>query len=310
MSEQAPTQLGELAEDDPRLQPGARSPRRVERIIAVSLLISIAGFVGLAILYSLGGQPQAEGSLLGVGLFALGFASTAWGKYLMPRGPFVEARHQMSSPERERREFAGAFLRGGRSINRRSALGKLMGLAAAAFGAVLIFPLRSLGPQPKKILDATDWRPGSRLVRDNGRPVKVGDLDVGGILTVFPEDIFRGGGPSDTQLQVDMTVLLRVATQPVVTQPGRETWSPHGYLAFSKMCTHAGCPVGLYEEETQQLMCPCHQSLFDILDGAKPVFGPAPRPLPQLPLMVDQSGHLRAQRGYDEPVGPGFWERM
>lgn len=310
MSEQAPRPLGELSEDDPRLEPGAKNPRRVERIIALSILISIAGFVGLAILYSLGGQPQAEGTLLGVGLFSLGFASTAWGKYLMPRGPFVEARHKMSSSEQERKDFSSAFLRGGRTINRRSMLGKLMGLAAAAFGVVIIFPLRSLGPQPKKLLDTTDWRPGSRLVRNNGRPVNVDTLDVGGILTVFPEDIFRGGGPSDTQLQVDMTVLLRVADAPVTTKPGRETWSPHGYLAFSKMCTHAGCPVGLYEEETQQLMCPCHQSLFDILDGAQPVFGPAPRPLPQLPLMADDSGFLRAQRGYDEPVGPGFWERM
>lgn len=310
MSEQEPRPLAELAEDDPRLQPGAHNPRRVERIIAVSILVSIAGFVGLAILYSLGGQPQAEGSLLAVGLFSLGFASTAWAKYLMPKGPFVEARHPMSSSEGERKEFAGAFLRGGRSINRRSMLGKLMGLAAAAFAAVAIFPLRSLGPNPKKILDHSDWRAGSRVVRDDGRPVNVGTLDVGGILTVFPEDIFQGGGPSDTQLQVDMTVLLRVATSPIVTRPGRESWSPHGYLAFSKMCTHAGCPVGLYEQQTQQLLCPCHQSLFNILNGAEPVFGPAPRPLPQLPLMVDDSGDLRAQRGYDEPVGPGFWERM
>jgi ubiquinol-cytochrome c reductase iron-sulfur subunit len=310
VSEHTPGPLAELTEDDPRLQPGARHPRRVERIIAISIVISIAGFVGLAILYSLGGQPQAEGTLLGVGLLALGFASIAWGKYLMPRGPFVEARHQMASPEPERKEFAVAFLRGGRSINRRSMLGKLMGLAAAAFGVVLIFPLRSLGPDPKKILDTTDWQPGSRVVRENGRPVKIDTLEVGGILTVFPESIFHGGGPTDTQLQVDMTVLLRVATSPIVTQPGRETWSPHGYLAFSKMCTHAGCPVGLYETETQQLLCPCHQSLFDILDGAKPVFGPAPRPLPQLPLMADSSGYLLAQRGYDEPVGPGFWERM
>lgn len=310
MSEQGPSSLTELEEDDPRLQPGARNPKHVERVIALSLLISVAGFVGLAILYSLGGQPQAEGTLLGVGLFSLGFASTAWGKYLMPRGPFVEARHEMSSPEPERKEFARAFLRGGRPVNRRSMLGKLMGLAAAAFGAVILFPLRSLGPNPKKILDHTDWRPGSRVVNNNGRPVRIDTLEVGGILTVFPEDIFKNGGPTDTQLQVDMTVLVRVATTPIVTQPGRETWSPHGYLAFSKMCTHAGCPVGLYEEETQQLMCPCHQSLFDILDGARPVFGPAPRPLPQLPLMVDSSGYFLAQRGYDEPVGPGFWERM
>ncbi|MGH7735831.1 MAG: ubiquinol-cytochrome c reductase iron-sulfur subunit, partial [Gemmatimonadales bacterium] len=84
---------------------------------------------------------------------------------------------------------------------------------------------------------------------------------------------------------------------------------PQGYVAYSKLCTHAGCPVGLYQDNTQQLVCPCHQSMFDVLKGAQQTFGPAPRPLPQLPLMVDAEGFLRAQRGYHEPVGPGFWER-
>ncbi|MGH6876918.1 MAG: ubiquinol-cytochrome c reductase iron-sulfur subunit, partial [Rhizomicrobium sp.] len=98
-------------------------------------------------------------------------------------------------------------------------------------------------------------------------------------------------------------------TADIVTLPGRETWGPKGYLAYSKMCTHAGCPVGLYEEVTQQLLCPCHQSLFNVKTGANPVFGPAPRPLPQLPLRIDSAGFLVAQAGYDQPVGPGFWER-
>jgi ubiquinol-cytochrome c reductase iron-sulfur subunit len=119
---------------------------------------------------------------------------------------------------------------------------------------------------------------------------------------VFPEDDIGG---ADSQ-----TILIRPAlTALPATRPGRDNWGPAGYLAYSKVCTHAGCPVGLYQEETQQLLCPCHQSLFDVLDGAEPVFGPAPRPLPQLPLYVDQHGVLRAQADYDEPIGPGFWER-
>ena len=96
---------------------------------------------------------------------------------------------------------------------------------------------------------------------------------------------------------------------PITTKPGRETWGPAGYVAYSKVCTHAGCPVGLYEQLTQQLLCPCHQSLFNVREGAQPIFGPAPRPLAQLPLYVDGAGYLRAQTGYDEPIGPGFWER-
>jgi ubiquinol-cytochrome c reductase iron-sulfur subunit len=104
-------------------------------------------------------------------------------------------------------------------------------------------------------------------------------------------------------------LLIHAADSAVVTRAGRETWSPMGYLAFSKVCTHAGCPVGLYEHKTRQLLCPCHQSLFDVARGAKPVFGPAPRALPQLPLAVDVDGYLIAQRDFLEPVGPTYWSR-
>jgi ubiquinol-cytochrome c reductase iron-sulfur subunit len=165
----------------------------------------------------------------------------------------------------------------------------------------LIFPIRSLGPNPGTSLDHTAWGPGARAVDADGNPVKVGDLAVGGVVTVFPE-----GHAGDATAQ---TLLVRASDSPIVTRPGRETWSPQGCLAFSKVCTHAGCPVGLYEHRTQQLLCPCHQSLFDVLRGAKPVFGPAPRSLPQLPIMVDGEGYIVAQRDYLEPVGPTFWSR-
>ena len=94
-----------------------------------------------------------------------------------------------------------------------------------------------------------------------------------------------------------------------MTQPGRETWGPAGYIAYSKVCTHLGCPVGLYEQELELLVCPCHQSMFNVRNGAVPQFGPAPRPLPQLALMFNDDGFLVAQGPYDQPVGPGFWER-
>ena len=185
---------------------------------------------------------------------------------------------------------------------RRGFLGGLLGLGAALMGVVLAFPLlRSLGPKPGKTLFVTDGTRGAHLVDINGRRVRVADLEVGGALTVFPEG-FVGNA-------VDQTMLVRAGSTDIATKPGRETWGPRGYLAYSKVCTHAGCPVGLYMEETQQLLCPCHQSLFDVLDGAQQVFGPAPRPLPQLALYVDGSGYLRAQAPYDQPIGPGFWER-
>ena len=104
-------------------------------------------------------------------------------------------------------------------------------------------------------------------------------------------------------------MLIRLTDSDVVTREGRETWGPEGYVAFSKVCTHAGCPVGLYQQQFKKLLCPCHQSTFDVPDGASVSFGPATRPLPQLPLEVDDGGFLRAQSDYQEPIGPGFWDR-
>jgi ubiquinol-cytochrome c reductase iron-sulfur subunit len=133
----------------------------------------------------------------------------------------------------------------------------------------------------------------------------VGDLGIGSIVTVFPQ----GFENSENGQAVDQTVLIRISNEDVVTGKGRETWGPHGYIAYSKVCTHLGCPVGLYEQQLELLVCPCHQSQFDVTKAAIPIFGPAPRPLPQLPLYVDASGNLRSQNGFDQPVGPGFWER-
>ena len=293
--------------DDPHLLPLAKNPRRAEAVVAVFLVLGILGVAAYGALYWVGGQTQWEGVFLGGGLFCIGFGLSAWGKYLLPQGPFVEQRHPMASPEEDRKAMTSAIVdRGGIVVKRRGFLGGLLGAGMGIFGVVAAFPLiRSLGPVPGKTLDRTNWRAGSRLVDFTGRPVSVHDLEVGGALTVFPE----GYLDSEQDQAMDQTMLIRAGSADIVTRPGRETWGPEGYLAFSKVCTHAGCPVGLYEEQTQQLLCPCHQSLFDVLDGAVPVFGPAPRPLPQLPLVVDADGWLRAQSGYDQPVGPGFWER-
>ncbi|MGD0320695.1 MAG: Rieske 2Fe-2S domain-containing protein [Acidimicrobiales bacterium] len=290
--------------DDPHLQPSAKHPRRAERVIGFFLLIGLLGFAAYGGVYFVGGQTQLEGVFAGVGLFAFGFGLSAWGKYLLPRGPFSEERHVLASSEKERQAMTAAVVdRATLTFRRRGFLGGLLGAGAGVMGIVLAFPvIRSLAPnQPGRALDVTDWKARSRLVDSGGRPLHASDLEVGGALTVFPEG-FAGSS-------VDQTMLVRPSDKDIVTKPGRETWGPRGYLAYSKMCTHAGCPVGLYQEVTQQLLCPCHQSLFNVLDGAEPVFGPAPRPLPQLPLMIDSAGWLRAQSGYHEPIGPGFWER-
>ena len=272
-----------------------------EVAIGAAFVVAMVAAVSLAVVYALGGQPQAEGALLATTLGGIGFGVICWAKFLMANGPFVQQREPLTSTRAEREGFEESFERGREEIGRRRVLGGLLAGALAALGGALVFPIRSLGPSPGRSLTHTTWSPGARLVDASGQPVKVGDVAVGGLVTVFPD-----GFVEDASAQ---TVLIHVADQPVVTKPGREDWSPSGYLAFSKVCTHAGCPVGLYQQKSNQLLCPCHQSLFDVSKGAKPVFGPAPRSLPQLPLAVDAEGNLVAQRDYEEPIGPSFWNR-
>ena len=293
--------------DDPHLQELARHPQRTERLIAVLMLLGIAGVVGFGIAYVDNAKPWVLGFTMGVGLFGLGFGLTAWGKYLMPQGPFVEERHTLAGTEEERTAMAAAVVeRSGVVVKRRKLLGGLLAGGLGIFGIVALFPLlRSLGPLPGKLLTTTNWRKGSRLVDINGRPIHRTDLQPGGIVTVYPD----GYQQTDTGQAIDQTVLIRVQETALVTEKGRETWAPEGYVAYSKMCTHLGCPVGLYEQQLELLVCPCHQSMFNVRDGAVPQFGPAPRPLPQLPLYIDAQGYLRAQTGYDQAVGPGFWSR-
>ncbi|MBW4077875.1 MAG: Rieske 2Fe-2S domain-containing protein [Acidobacteria bacterium] len=299
--------LSGLAANDPHLQPAARNPQLVERVIAMCFLVGIILVIGFGACYWVNAKPWTLGATMGGGLFFLGVGLIAWGKYLMPRGPFVEERHTLANSESDRDAFAAAIVeRGGSVIKRRKMLGGLLGGGLGIFSVVAIFPLiRSLGPLPKSTLFHTDWRPGSFAVDITGRRVHKGDLAIGSIVTVYPE----GFQETDNGQAVDQTVLIRISNQDFTTQKGRETWGPAGYVAYSKLCTHLGCPVGLYEQQLQLLVCPCHQSMFNVTNGAVPNFGPAPRPLPQLPLYIDSDGYIRAQKDYGQPVGPGFWER-
>jgi len=288
-------------QSDGHLVIASQNPRRTETGVGVAFLVATFAGVGLAITYALGGQTQIEGVLLFFCLGGLGFGMTLWGKQLMPHGPFEQQRENLIGSEEDRAEFTAAFVRGEEAFGRRKLLLSFLAAGFTGLGAALVFPIRSLGPSPGHSLSETPWKAGSLLVTPGGKPVRITDLEVGGIFTVFPEGY--------TESDDAQTILIRADSSPVTTRKGRETWSPEGYLAFSKLCTHAGCPVGLYEHERQQMLCPCHQSTFDVLRGCRPVFGPATRSLPQLPIMVDGEGFLRAQSDYTEPVGPGFWNR-
>ncbi len=300
----------------------ARSERRTERAIAVALVVSAVTALVLAVVFARGGHPQAEGALLGVSLCALGYALAAWGKYLLPAGPFVQQRHPLdevdadaepvsrlvdAEPDADDKAASAGAGDGDDDeaamevFGRRPFLTKLLAGTMGALGLAALFPIRSLGPDPGRTLFRTAWRRGVRAVTEEGRLVKAGEMEVGGVLTVFPEGHV---GSADSQ-----TLLIRVEEGDFTTRPGRETWAPQGHVAYSKVCTHAGCPVGLYQVATKELLCPCHQSLFDVTDGARPVFGPATRSLPQLALEVDDEGYLRAQGDYREAIGPAFWDR-
>jgi len=299
--------LSTVKDTDPHMQPAAKDPAKVERRVAWTLLAGLVSFIAFGWTYWVDAAPWALGATMGAGFTFLGVGMVAWGKYLMPKGPFVEERHPLRSSDEEREAFASVIAnRGGGVVKRRPLLGALLGGGMGVFGVVALFPLlRSLGPLPKKTLEHTDWKKGSYLVTQDGRRIHVDDFIVNEVATVFPE----GFQDTENGQAVDQTIVIRLDTEDYVTMKGRESWAPAGYVAYSKLCSHLGCPVGLYEQALQLLVCPCHQSMFDVTIGAVPNFGPAPRPLPQLPLYIDRDGYLRSQSDYKEPVGPGYWER-
>jgi ubiquinol-cytochrome c reductase iron-sulfur subunit len=271
------------------------------RTIALAFTVSILASIGLGVVYAFGGQPRLEGLLL---FFALGGIATAfivWGQELLPQGPYVQARHELSSGAGDRGETSDTFEEGAEILERRRLLIRLLTGSFVALGAALVFPVRSLGEGPGESLFRTAWRRGSRVVDEDDKPVRPEDLDVGGVLTVFPA--------GHTSAADSQTLLIKLAKGEYRPRPGREDWAVEDIVAFSKVCPHAGCPVGLYEPDSHRLYCPCHQSVFAVLDACQPRSGPATRPLAQLPLALDGEGYLVARSDYDEPIGPGYWNR-
>ncbi len=280
-----------------------RRGARVERGAALCFLVAAAAAIALAVVYWEGGQPQAEGVLLALAFGGIGVGIVLWAKHFMPGEEVAEERHPMASTDAEVAAFRADLQAGGSSLGRRRVLVATAGGACAALGVALLFPIRSLGPRPGSGLKRTAFRGGGRrVVREDGSPVRPDDLPVDGLVTVWPD-----GHTDDADAP---TLLIRVRPdQGFEPRDGREGWTVDGIVAYSKLCTHVGCPVGLYQTELGLLLCPCHQSTFDVLHGAKPVFGPAARSLPQLPLAVDEDGYLIATGDFSDPVGPGFWDR-
>ena len=269
-----------------------------ERWVAAALLASMAASLALVALYAFTpGNPQAEGALLAVALGGVGIAIVVWAAALIDAPLEEEPWHSLESPAAER-EAAGAAM-ADEDITRRRFLVRLLAGAGGLLTAALALPAFSLGPEPGRDLFVTGWRRGARLVDEDGAPLRVADLLIDGVRTVFPEGAVDR---PDSQ-----TLVIRLRPEDLALTDDRAGWAPQGVVAYSKICTHAGCPVGLYRAEARELLCPCHQSTFDVTRGAVPVFGPAARPLPQLPLEVDEAGFLVASGDFPEPVGPSFW---
>ena len=275
--------------------------RRAELRVTAGFGLTVVAATVLAVVYWRGGHPQWEGVLLAVALGGLAYGFVVWAKELLPAGGVTEDRKPLETGEEAREALEEDLERGG-AVTRRRLIIRTLGLAAAALGGALVFPIRSLGPGPGTKLARTEWRGGARVVDPDGNLVRAEDIPVGSLLTVYPE--------GHTHAWDSQTVLVRVDEKRLQDRPDSKTrkdWAPQGVIAYSKICTHAGCPVGLYQAETAQLLCPCHQSAFDVLDGARPVIGPATRPLPQLPLAIDPDGVLRATGDFPAAAGPTYW---
>ncbi len=249
---------------------------------------------------------------LTLGLMGIGIGAVHWAKTLMPDAEVSEDRHPARGSEEVRAKAVEII----KLANSESGFSRRKLIRRSMYGALAFFPLPAvllfgdLGPNPGDTLRHTMWKKGTRLAMDpTGVPIKAADITLGSVFHVIPEGLAELKKHKLEEKAKAAVLLIRLNPADLIESEERKTWSYDGIVAYSKICTHVGCPVALYEQLTHNLLCPCHQSTFDVTDACKVVFGPAARPLPQLPITVDAEGYLIAQSDFTEPVGPSFWER-
>lgn len=323
--------------------PGTKAEKRAERAVAFCFTISalcgvgfIVAFIAVPFKWHLPGTPQnfrfytpTLGGLLAGLLLFLGVGMVLWAKWLMPEEEAVQDRHDEPSTDEDKLMTEATLVSGlgDTGLPRRSVILKTLGLAGGALATVPLVAL--VGGMIKRpgnkllytLFDPKFAPPGQKhvpLVLENWRRVGPNDIAPGGLLTVFPGVRQEVDGKNGIDNASSPTLLIRLRPgQKVKARKGQAGYgwpmdNPE-YLAFSKICTHAGCPASLYEQQTTRLLCPCHQSQFEVLADAKPVFGPASRSLPKLPLGVevgdDGKQYFIALKDYQEAIGPAFWER-
>ncbi|WP_026328288.1 ubiquinol-cytochrome c reductase iron-sulfur subunit [Streptomyces sulphureus] len=316
-----------LPPHEPRIQDideGAakRSERAVALLFAISMLATvafIASYVAFPIdkivyVWPIGRVSALNLSLgvtLGIALFCIGAGAVHWARTLMSDQEMIDERHSVAAEPEMEAKVKSDFVQGAKE----SGFGRRKLIRNTMFGAVALVPLsgvvllRDLGPLPENKLRHTLWSKGKLLVNENtNQPLRPEDISVGSLTFAKPEGLEEDD--HDFHSEIAKASLMLVRLEPNDIKDKRELdWSHEGIVAYSKICTHVGCPVSLYEQQTHHVLCPCHQSTFDLTDGARVLFGPAGHPLPQLKISVNKDGYLEAQDDFQEPVGPSFWER-
>jgi ubiquinol-cytochrome c reductase iron-sulfur subunit len=293
--------------EDPREYEVPANPR-AETLVAVLLLLVGAaggGFVWSYVSSAGTLHTQLLGITLGLTFLLLAAALIVLGKSVVPQVIEVEEREDLSHPEVEQ-EIAETVESAGLGLTRKRLLTGGAGVAALGVGAAAIVPAGSFGPWVGNTSIPSPWYRGRRLVDETGKPLPTDALDVGSFMTAFAE-----GRPHDDLAAV--LIVVRLAPQEIHLPPERRDWAPEGFQAFSKICTHAACAVAMMryplfraDAARPALVCPCHYSTFDVTDAAKVLFGPAGRPLPQLPLQIGHDGNLAAAGPLSGDVGPAW----
>ncbi|MBK8461379.1 MAG: Rieske 2Fe-2S domain-containing protein [Micropruina sp.] len=254
----------------------------------------------------------------GLAVLLIGVAVIHWARTLMSDEEMVEDRHFAASPDADREEIAADLAWGieQTGIARRGMIGKALAGALGVLALPALVPLADLGPWPtaelrKETIEKTIWAPGMRLVNDvTYQPLKASDLEVGQLVNAQPEKLHDLHG---TAFQVEKSkssiIIVRMDPNTIKIPESRKDWHVGGILCYSKICTHVGCPISLWEQQTHHLLCPCHQSTFDLGNSGLVVFGPAARALPQLAITTDAEGYLIAKGPFTVPVGPSYFER-
>ncbi len=301
--------------------------KSVERIIAALFILSVLASIFAIAAYFIWPidrndltSVRPNNMFLGIGIsaamLAVGIGTVLWAKYLMKDHEQVEMRHDIAGSPSTRQRAVEIFAQ----ANEESGFGRRTLLRNTLIGAIVALPLPGIvlfrdlyngnNPAPADLMKHTMWKEGTRLVQDpSGTPIKASEVTIGSVFHVIPEGLNELEHHRLEEKAKAVVLLMRLEPSDLKELPERKTWSYNGIVAYSKVCTHVGCPVALYEQETHHLLCPCHQSQWDVTEHCKVIFGPAGRPLPQLPITVDNEGYLVAQSDFHEPVGPTFWER-